>query len=81
MRLCVWVKHFTFLLAAVQWQRAIVVSAPHVDGFCQSSAVTIGEEFARFGISIVLMVNIVNENQTIDDDILHSIRRVGRSES
>jgi len=65
----------------VQWTRAIVVSAPHVDGFCQSSAATISEEFARFGVSIVLKINIVNENQTIDDDILQSIRRVGRSES
>ena len=64
----------------VQWSRAIVVSAPHVDGFCQSSAITIGEEFATFGISIVLTVNIVNENQTIDKNILNNIRRVGRSE-
>jgi len=65
----------------VQWSRAIVVTAPHMDGFCQSSAITIGEEFEKFDISVVLTVNIVNENQTIDDDILHSIRRVGRSTS
>ena len=64
----------------MQWSTAILVTAPHEDGFCQSSAVTIEQEFARFGVSIVLTVNIINENQTIDDYILDSIRRVGRSE-
>jgi len=58
-----------------------VVTAPHVDGFCQLSAATISEEFAIFDISVVLIVNIVNENQTIDDKIMQSIRRAGRSES
>jgi len=65
----------------VQWSAAVIVTAPHVDGFCQLSATTISEEFTTFGISVVLTVNIVNENQTIDDAILRSIRRVGRSES
>jgi len=58
-----------------------VVTAPHMDGFCQSSENTIREEFVTFDISIELTVNIVNVNRTIDDDILHSIRRAGRSES
>jgi len=64
----------------VQWSTAIVVTAPHVDGFCQLSAATISEEFAIFDISVVLVVNIVNENQTIDDRTMQSIRRAGRSE-
>lgn len=71
---------FTYLVVCEQWTRAIIVTAPHVDGFCQSSAPTIGEEFATFGISVVLTINIINENQTIDDSIMNSIRRVGRSE-
>jgi len=64
----------------VQWSTAVVVTAPHVDGFCQLSAVTISQEFAIFDISVVLTVNIVNENQTIDNSIMQSIRRAGRSQ-
>jgi len=68
-----------YVVFRVKWSRAIVVTAPHMDGFCQSSAITIREEFAIFDIEVVLTVNIISGNQTIDDDILHSIRRAGRS--